>query len=405
MFLDVRQAKDDSYMNRDSIVKTGQKPVSRGHYPNLSGVKHIVAVGSGKGGVGKSSVSSNLAVALRACGAEVGLMDADIYGPSQPGMLGAEGARPGIKDNQLLPISRHGVRFISMGLLMDGNSPVIWRAPMAMKMIQQFIGSVVWGDLDYLLIDLPPGTGDVQLTLAQQAPLSGALIVTTPQDVSIGVAHKGLKMFQQVNVPILGIIENMSGFTCGHCGEVTAIFKEGGGEKMAADLGVPYLGSIPLDLEIMNCGDEGIPIMKKSPDSPAAKAFLAVAEKFQQHLERESTSGKSVEPIDVEISSNGELIITWPGDHTGIHSPYNLRKNCKCASCVDENTGKRVLDDRRVPLDIRIKSFQPVGRYALAMVFSDRHSTGIYSHQHLLTLCECPECIRKRGDKTDSFIV
>ena len=392
-------------MIRNSTAQTGQKSVSQGLYPNLSGVKHIVAVGSGKGGVGKSSVSSNLAVALRVCGAEVGLMDADIYGPSQPGMLGAKGARPGITDNQLLPISRHGVRFISMGSLMDDNGPVIWRAPMATKMIQQFITSVVWGDLDYLLIDLPPGTGDVQLTLAQQAPLSGAIIVTTPQDVSIGVAHKGLIMFQQVNVPILGIIENMSGFTCGHCGEVTAIFKEGGGESMATDLGVPYLGSIPLDLEIMKCGDEGIPIVEKSPRSPAALAFLAVAENFQKYLERESTSGKSVEPIDLEISSNGELIIIWPGDHTGIHSPYNLRRNCKCASCVDENTGKRVLDDRRVPLDIRIESYKPVGRYALSFTFSDRHNTGIYSYQHLLTFCECPECTHKRGDKTDSFIV
>lgn len=392
-------------MNRPSTAQTGQKPISQGRYPNLSGVKHIVAVGSGKGGVGKSSVSSNLAVALRVCGAEVGLMDADIYGPSQPGMLGAEGARPGIMDNQLLPISRHGVRFISMGLLMDNNGPVIWRAPMAMKMIQQFIGSVVWGDLDYLLIDLPPGTGDVQLTLAQQAPLSGALIVTTPQDVSIGVAHKGLKMFQQVNVPILGIIENMSGFTCGHCGEVTAIFKEGGGEHMAAELGVPYLGSIPLDIEIMNCGDEGIPIMEKSPRSPAAQAFLAVAEKFKQHLESESTSSKSIEPIGVEISRNGELIIIWPGDHTGVHSPYNLRRKCMCASCVDENSGKRVLDERRVPLDIGVKSYQPVGRYALAFAFSDGHKTGIYSYQYLLTLCECPECTRKRGDKTESFSV
>lgn len=276
---------------------------------------------------------------------------------------------------------------------------------MAMKMIQQFIGSVVWGDLDYLLIDLPPGTGDVQLTLAQQAPLTGAVIVTTPQDVAIGVAHKGLKMFQQVNVPILGIIENMSGFTCGHCGESTAIFKEGGGETMATEFSVPYLGSIPLDLEIMNSGDEGIPIMEKSPESPAAKAFLAVAENLQQHLDSESILGKDMEPIDVKISSDGELKIIWPGDHTGTHAPYNLRRNCVCASCVDENTGKRVLDDRRVPLDIRIESYRPVGRYALAFAFSDRHNTGIYSYKYLRSLCECPDCTRKRGAKTESFSV
>ncbi|MCH7879433.1 MAG: P-loop NTPase [candidate division Zixibacteria bacterium] len=243
------------------------------------------------------------------------------------------------------------------------------------------------------------------MTLAQKAPLSGALIVTTPQDVAIGVAHKGLKMFQQVNVPILGIIENMSGFICGHCGEVTAIFKEGGGESMATELGVPYLGSIPLDPEIMYCGEDGIPLVEKSPRSPAGKAFLAVAEKFQQQIEREYKSSSITEPIDVEMGDSGELRITWPSGHTSIHSPYNLRRNCVCASCVDENTGKRVLEDRRVPLDIKIKSYHPIGRYALKFSFSDHHSTGIYAYKYLRTLCECTECTQKRGNKKEPFSV
>ncbi len=203
--------------------------------PGVDGVKNIIAIASGKGGVGKSTVSTNLAYALKEAGFKVGLMDADIYGPSQPGMLGAELEPPRVVGGQLKPTSRYGMSFISMGLFLGGGGPVIWRAPMAMKMVQQFIGNVLWGDLDFLLIDLPPGTGDVQLTLAQQAHLTGAVIVTTPQEVALGVARKGLKMFEQVNVPIIGIIENMSGFICAHCGKETAIFGSGGGQRMAGE--------------------------------------------------------------------------------------------------------------------------------------------------------------------------
>ena len=207
---------------------TNQSPFDKQSSPGLSGVKNIIAVASGKGGVGKSTVSANLAVALAQAGHKVGLMDADIYGPSQPGMFGSDNVQPEVINNLLKPKRNHGVDFISMGLLVGDDTPVIWRAPMAMKMIQQFINSVMWGELDYLLIDLPPGTGDVQLTLAQQASLTGAVIVTTPQQVALGIAKKGLKMFEQVKVPIVGIIENMSGFTCSHCGELTEVFKGGG---------------------------------------------------------------------------------------------------------------------------------------------------------------------------------
>ena len=389
---------------RESIDKTQKAPFRRVN-PSLAEVGHIVAVASGKGGVGKSTVASNLAVALRASGVSVGLMDADIYGPSQPGMFGALGQRPDIMGQQLLPVEKHGVKFISMGLLLDENSPVIWRAPIAMKMIHQFLGAVVWGELDYLLIDLPPGTGDVQLTLAQQAPLTGAIIVTTPQQVALGVARKGLRMFQQVNVPILGVIENMAGFTCAHCGNVTHIFREGGGAKMAEEFGVPLLGSIPLDPAIMDASEEGLPVAGKSPESSAAKSYTDIAASLRSQIEENKGGTIPLEPVDVDVDSEGKLHIEWPDGHQSIYSPYNLRLACQCAQCIDEDTGRKILDDRRIPLDISIESFAPVGRYALAFNFSDRHNTGIYSYERLRELCECAECAKKAGRETDSFSV
>jgi len=391
-------------MAQSQTAKETSKKPYRSIHQGLSGVRHIVAVASGKGGVGKSTVASNLAVALRASGAKVGLMDADIYGPSQPGMLGAEHKRPEINGEQLVPVTNHGVKFISMGLLMEEDGPVVWRAPMAMKMIQQFIGAVDWGQLDYLIIDLPPGTGDVQLTLAQQAPLTGAVIVTTPQDVALGVARKGLKMFQQVNVPILGIIENMSGFTCSHCGQTTAIFKEGGGKTMADQFGTAYLGSIPLDPEIMQCSESGVPVVEEHADSSAGKAFLSAANLLREKIDQRAT-GRVAEPVQITLSSEGKVQIEWQDGHLSVHSPYTLRKNCACATCVDENTGKQLLDPKRIPLDIGINSYQPVGRYALAFGFSDHHNTGIYRYELLRDLCECPECTAKRGDGNKAFSV
>ncbi len=352
----------------------------------LAGVKNIIAIASGKGGVGKSTVSVNLAVALKQTGARVGLMDADIYGPSQPGMLGARHAKPGIHGNLLEPVERFGVSFVSMGLLIDNDGPVIWRAPMAMKIIQQFIGNVDWGELDYLLIDLPPGTGDVQLTLAQQAQLTGAVIVTTPQQVALGVAAKGLKMFEQVNVPIIGVIENMSGFTCKHCGQETEIFKTGGGEALAKHSGVPYLGAIPLDPQIMMSGDTGVPLVEDGAGSVGAQAFLAVARSLQTNVARLAATVGADEPEQIELRQTGELVVTWNDASQSVYNPFTLRINCPCASCVDENSGRRTLDPKRVPLDIKVSSFDMVGRYAVALHFSDGHSTGLYSFKLLREL-------------------
>lgn len=371
--------------------------------PGLSRVKNIIAVASGKGGVGKSTVSVNLAVALKRTGATVGLMDADIYGPSQPGMLGSRDARPDISSGHLKPINKYGIDFISMGLLVSDETPVIWRAPIAMKMIQQFIGSVTWGELDYLFIDLPPGTGDVQLTLAQQASLTGAIIVTTPQQVALGVAHKGLRMFQQVNVPIVGIIENMSGFTCEHCGKETAIFKEGGGKQMAEQLRVPYLGAIPLDTSIMNSGEEGVPVLNNGTDTTAAKAFISVAEAVRKNAESIMRVIAQTEPKKIQLSNEGNLMITWPDGHESVYTPHTLRISCPCASCIDEDTGKKTLDVDRVPLDIQITGYNPVGRYGVAIAFSDGHNTGIYIFDRLRGLCECDKCSKDK--KQDSFTI
>ena len=372
---------------------------------SLSGIKNIIAIASGKGGVGKSTVATNLAVSLKYFGATVGLMDADIYGPSQPAMLGARDERAQSVEGEIIPIDRHGVGFVSMGLMMGTDGPVVWRAPMAMKMIHQFLGNVTWGHLDYLLIDLPPGTGDVQLTLAQQASLSGAVIVTTPQDVALGIAKKGLQMFTQLNVPILGIIENMSGFLCGHCGNETAIFKEGGGRRMAEELGVPFLGSLPLDPEIMASGDNGVPLLAATTSSPAAEAYLKMAENFQEQVRRVNSTKQTLEPEKMELGPSGELQVTWPDGHLGIHKAYILRTSCACAGCIDENSGKKILDPKRVPLDIKLMGFTAVGRYAVTAQFSDGHKTGIYPFTRLRKLCECEACLSQAKGKDASFSV
>jgi len=252
----------------------------------LDGVTWKIAVASGKGGVGKSTVSTNLALSLRALGYTVGLLDADIYGPSQQMMLGIEG-RPQIdeSDEKILPMERHGIKTMSLGLITDPDTPVIWRGPMVMKALDQFLTDVKWGVLDFMIIDLPPGTGDAQLTLTQKVPLTGAVVVTTPQDVALIDARKGLAMFRKVNVPVLGIIENMSYYLCPHCGEREEIFGHGGGRKTAEMLGVPFLGEVPLDAKVVVGGDSGEPIVVSSPASPASAAFRELASQIVKQVE------------------------------------------------------------------------------------------------------------------------
>jgi len=276
----------DVRLNLEIGPKTGGVSSSAMQPAILGGVKYRIAVASGKGGVGKSTVSTNLALAIRALGYSVGLLDADIYGPSQQMMLGITG-RPQIDetDEKIVPMERHGIKTMSLGLITDADTPVIWRGPMVMKAIDQFLTDVKWGELDFMIIDLPPGTGDAQLTLTQKAGLTGAVVVTTPQDVALIDARKGLAMFRKVNVPVLGIVENMSYFICRHCGEREEIFGHGGGQKTAALLGVPFLGEVPIDPKVVVGGDTGEPIVASDPKAPASAAFRELARQVVEQVE------------------------------------------------------------------------------------------------------------------------
>ncbi len=258
-------------------VPPPQQPVT---YPNLG---QVIAVSSGKGGVGKSTVASNLAVALARGGARVGLMDGDIYGPNLPRMMGVN-APPAVVNEKIVPLEAHGVKIISLGFLIERDQPAIWRGPIVMKIVNQFLRDVAWGQLDYFIVDLPPGTGDAQLSLVQATHVGGAIIVTTPQEVAVGDALRGAKMFQRVNVPVLGIVENMSWFECPHCGKPTALFGSGGGERLAKELDLPLLGQIPLYPRVMEGGDRGEPIVTADPQSSAARALTAFAEKVKGAL-------------------------------------------------------------------------------------------------------------------------
>lgn len=246
----------------------------------VPGVKHIIAIASGKGGVGKSTVSSNLAVAMALRGLKVGLLDADVYGPSQPRMLGVSG-RPSSPDGQtILPLRNHGVTLMSLGLMMPDDEALIWRGPMLMGALQQMLSQVQWGQLDVLFVDLPPGTGDVQMTLSQKVNVTGAIIVSTPQDIALLDAKKGIDMFKRMNVPRLGLIENMASFVCDGCGKVHHPFGHGGARAEAERQEIPFLGEVPLDLDIRIASDGGVPLVVAKPNSPQASAFLQVADQI-----------------------------------------------------------------------------------------------------------------------------
>jgi len=369
----------------------------------------MIAISSGKGGVGKSSVTANIAVAMAQAGLRVGIVDADVYGPSIPGMLGiASDRKPQMAPNgKMAPSQAHGVKVVSMAMLTDDDKPAILRGPMVGKYLNMFVKQVEWGVLDLLLLDLPPGTGDIQLTLAQAFPLSGAVVVTTPQDVSLKIARRGLRMMEQVNVPILGIVENMSGFTCPSCGTVSHIFHDGGGEQIARELGVAFLGKVPLDPAVVDSGDSGMPLVKSAPDSPAAAAYRQIAALLMRDGTRtdglltpfvwnlSEGTGKPA-PATTSDGPPGRLValdhdgagltLSWADGRNQRLASRDLRIGCRCAQCRDEMTGKRRLDPDTVRLDIRITRIWSVGNYALGFAFSDGHDTGIYTFQYLSSM-------------------
>jgi len=262
-------------------VPPPQQPVS---YPELG---QVIAISSGKGGVGKSTIASNLAVALAKAGARVGLMDGDIYGPNIPRMMGVN-APPAVVNEKIVPLEAHGVKIISLGFLIERDQPAIWRGPIVMKIINQFLRDVAWGQLDYFIVDLPPGTGDAQLSLVQATHVRAAIIVTTPQEMAVGDALRGAKMFQRVNTPVLGIVENMSWFECPHCGKPSALFGSGGGQRLATELGLPLLGQVPLYPRVMEGADRGEPIVVAEPQSAAARAITGIADRIRSEIRSQS---------------------------------------------------------------------------------------------------------------------
>jgi ATP-binding protein involved in chromosome partitioning len=272
------------------VTMDAEVPKGRGFGDKVTveGVKNIIAVSSGKGGVGKSTVAVNIAVSLALNGARVGLMDADVYGPNVPIMMGASDARPEVSVNKLIPIEAYGVRVMSMALLQPGDKPLIVRGPILHGLVKQFLSDVVWGELDYLIVDMPPGTGDVQLSLAQLVPVQGAVLVTTPQEVAVADVRRALRMFETVQVPVLGIVENMSYFIAPDTGTRYNIFGEGGGQKLAAHYGVPFLGAVPLGIEVREGGDRGVPVVVSNPESPQAVAFRQVAEEVARQVSIEA---------------------------------------------------------------------------------------------------------------------
>ncbi len=378
----------------------------------LPGIRHIVAIGSGKGGVGKSTVSVNLALALQQLGSRVGLVDADILGPSIPGMLGIPTGQPPAQtqEGRMIPAERHGLKVVSMGMLTGDDNPAVLRGPMVGKYLKMFVGGVQWGALDYLILDLPPGTGDTQLTLAQSMPLSGVVIVTTPQDVSLKIARRGLRMFEKVQVPILGIIENMRTFTCPHCGESTDIFRSGGGERMCQELGVPFLGALPLDADVVTCGDEGRPIVVDQPKSVSAKVYAAIAAALMEQLHAAVTvlkpfvwkwdsnegapawmegavrpAGSRNTPIGFLRRDPRTLSMLWEDGHRDDFNVRDLRLACHCALCVEEMSGRKLLDPKTVRPDVSPRKIVSIGNYAIGLDWNDGHNSGIHSFKDLRT--------------------
>ncbi|NOT71823.1 MAG: P-loop NTPase [Hyphomicrobium sp.] len=360
----------------------GQKQIQA-----VPGVKHVIAVASGKGGVGKSTVTVNLALGLQAIGLKVGIVDADIYGPSQPRLLGISGQPEITKGKAIKPLPGWGLKVMSMGFLVDEGTPVVWRGPMVVNALGQMLRDTDWagdtGDLDVLVIDMPPGTGDIQLTISQNVPLAGAVIVSTPQDLALIDARKGIAMFKKVEVPILGIVENMSYFLCPSCGTRSDIFGHGGARDEAAKLGVAFLGEVPLHMDIRETSDSGKPVTVTQPDSAHAAIFRELAAKVWSEVER--AKGTLTPPPVLDVTdSDKTLKAAFPDGRTFEYSAEMLRVMSPSAEVQGHSPDQRVTVPRKK--NVKISSLAPVGNYATRIAFDDGHNTGLYTwgYLHLL---------------------
>jgi ATP-binding protein involved in chromosome partitioning len=348
----------------------------------VAGIRHLIAVASGKGGVGKSTTAVNLALAFQANGLKAGILDADVYGPSQPKLLGLSGKPKVGDDKRLQPMVGYGLKCMSMGFMVEEATPVIWRGPMVVQALTQMLREVNWGDLDVLVIDMPPGTGDVQLTMAQQVPLSGAIIVSTPQDLALIDARKGLNMFRRTDVPVLGIIENMSYFICSKCGERHEIFGHGGAESEAAALGVPFLGAVPLHIDIRTLSDSGRPIVASDPESLHAGIFREIA--TRAWAEVEASDGRRPDPPTLHVVEQASALDVVFKDARYRLSAEMLRVMSPSAEVQGHTPSQRVtVGGKR---NVKIRNLEPVGNYAVRIAFDDGHDTGLFGWDYLAKL-------------------
>lgn len=359
----------------------------------VTGIRHLIAVASGKGGVGKSTTAVNLALGFQANGLKVGILDADIYGPSQPRLLGLTGRPQALPDKRLRPMEAFGLKVMSMGFLVDEGTPIIWRGPMVVSALTQMLREVAWGDpgneLDVLVIDMPPGTGDVQLTMAQQVPLSGAIIVSTPQDLALIDARKGLNMFRKVDIPVLGIIENMSFFICSKCGERHEIFGHGGAIAEAEKLGLPFLGGVPLHIDIRTRSDAGQPITASAPDSVHAQIYRDIAAKAWAELQ--TSQGTRIKPPSLALKDMGAALeVTFENAKPFVLSAEMLRVMSPSAEVQGHSPDQRVTVAKKK--SVKIRELQSVGNYATKIIFDDGHNTGLYAWNYL-------ELLHRESDK------
>ena len=358
------------------------RPAGGSRTAAVAGIRHMIAIASGKGGVGKSTTAVNLALAFQANGLKAGILDADVYGPSQPKLLGLTG-RPELgPDKRLVPMVGYGLKCMSMGFMVEEATPVIWRGPMVVQALTQMLRDVDWGELDVLVIDMPPGTGDVQLTMVQQVPLSGAIIVSTPQDLALIDARKGLNMFRRTDVPVLGIIENMSYFVCTKCGERHEIFGHGGAEAEAKALGVPFLGAVPLHIDIRTRSDAGEPIVASDPTSLHAQVFAEIAAKAWSEVL--ASEGSRPEPPKLTVEEDGRTLGVAFAEENHRLPAEMLRVMSPSAEVQGHSPDERVtVGGKR---NVRIAGLSPIGNYAVRIRFDDGHDTGLYTWDYLARL-------------------